>query len=1080
MRPSSAAWLIVIVVVVQLACGRPWSGVRDDPDALLYQRALEPKPRIPGQIMPLRSHASSIPPMRLSAADGTGLALRTLVVRGVIDDPLSSTELHFTFENPHDHVIDGQFEILLPSRAEVSRFAMMVAGEWVESEVVERERAREIYQDHKHTLRDPALFERERGRRFRGRVFPIAARERKQIVLRYAISHDQAGATYRVPLAGLPRVDELDVQVVVRRPGDEDRVLEHHVEQQAPDADFEVALDGPATVGLAVGDQALVRVVPIPASEGREATRVRGVSVLLDTSASMASRSEASVASLEALIGALEQAGLGELPLEIIAFDQGQTRIHAGRVSGVDARVLERLRARAWLGASDLGAALDAVDPAFDRVICVCDGEATAGATTRFEIAAAIERASERGLARIDAIMLDGEVDEEALAWLVEADSLAGGTVFEVGRTDPSAWIDELLAPPAGPITLSIAGAREVWPSRVAGLRPGQALLVHASFAKLAPAQVVVEFGGDVASRRETIELRDGDDQLAARAIAVLRVGALIEALEAGATATTRKQAEREIVELSTRWRILGDHTAMLALDSEQAYASYGIARRRVVVADAAAIPTGVSRDFTSVAELAPTATRDVAGISLAGTTTSVTTLAAASELRSRRVRAHAHYHAEVRGRRRGGQPPAAIRARVETSEAALDEALLRCARHAAAEGVSVEGPFELELGFDAQGQLLRVVASSRFEQRMRDCALLQLHELGGAGWATSDEPDHAITRRYRVAAWPGDADAEAPKGWHLRGVAAFARALEQEAGSGTSGWAKFIEEDLADGLVDEALDVAWTWHHARPDDLLPYVSLGRALAAAGEVDEAARAYGSLIDLHPSRAETRRFAGALLESLDRAPELALAIDSYRKARALQPDHPTGYHALALALARHGSLLEAVEVLVDALGRTYARGRFGDAVELMRRDLASVSAAAIIADPNSRSRILTALVDTMVLPSAEVRDQFTLTWESDASSLHLIEAGLGSTQSGPPFSARVESGYGPQGLSWHEALDEPIALSVVAERLGPEALGLGCVRRMRLGADGRLVFETRPFVIWPGQGEAALGSFEKPD
>jgi tetratricopeptide (TPR) repeat protein len=1078
MRPSSATWLFVIVVVVQLACGRPWSGIRDDPDALLYQRALEPKPRIPGQITALRSHASSIPPMRLSAADGSGLALRSLVVRGVIDDPLSSTELHFTFENPHDQVIDGQFEILLPSRAEVSRFALMVAGEWVESEVVERERAREIYQDHKHTRRDPALFERERGRRFRGRVFPIAPRERKQIVLRYAISHDQAGATYRVPLAGLPRVDALDVQVVVRRPGVEDRVLEHHVEQQAPDADFEVALEGPAAVGLAVGDQALVRVVPIPASEGREATRVRGVSVLLDTSASMASRSEASVASLEALISALEQAGLGELPLEIIAFDQGQTRIHAGRVSGVDARVLDQLRARAWLGASDLGAALDAVDPAFDRVICVCDGEATAGATTRFEIAEAIERASARGLERIDAIMLDGEVDEEALARLVEADALAGGTVLEVGRTDPSAWIDELLAPPAGPITLSIAGAREVWPRQVEGLRPGQALLVHASFAKLAPKQVVVELGGDIASRRETIDLRAGDDELAPRAIALLRVGALIEALEAGATATTREQAEREIVELSTRWRILGDHTAMLALDSERAYASYGIARGGMIVADAAAIPAGDARqrEFTSVVDLAPTASVDAAGISLAGTTAEQHAVAVVE--RSRRVRGHAHYHAEVRARRRG-QPPAAIRARVEASETKLDEALLRCARHAAAEGVTVEGPFELALGFDAQGQLLRVLASSSFEQRMRDCALLQLHELGGTGWAASEVPDHAITRRYRVAAWPGYADAEPPKGWHLRGVAAFARALEHEPGSGMSGWAKFIEEDLADGLVEEALDVAWTWHHARPDDLLPYVSLGRALAAAGEVDEAARAYGSLIDLHPSRAESRRFAGALLESLDRAPELALAIDSYRKARALQPDHPTGYHALALALARHGSLLEAVEVLVDALGRTYAAGRFGDAVELMRRDLASVSAAAIVADPNLRSRILTALVDTMVLPSAEVRDQFTLTWESDASSLHLIEAGLGSSQGGQPFSARVQTGYGPQGLSWDEALDEPIALSVVAERLGPEALGLGCVRRMRLEADGHLVFETRPFVIWPGQEVAALGSFEKP-
>lgn len=1137
MKPS-CAWLLVLAVLLSLACGRTWS--TSAPDLLLYQRAAAPKPRIPGAIVPLRSHASTIPPMRLTSSDGTGLRLRSLLVRGVIEDPLSSTELELTFENPHDRVIDGQFEILLPSRAEVSRFALMVDGEWSEAAVVEREQARQIYQDHKHTRRDPALLERERGRRFSGRIFPIAPRERKQILLRYAITHEQAGAIYRVPLAGLPRVDELDVQVVVRRPGVEDRVLEHHVEQQAPDADFEVELDGPATLGLALADQALLRVVPIPKAAFDDADgRPRGVSVLLDTSASMASRSESSVALLEALVAALEQAGLaargatphatslglfdqgfvaktcstlgtaafwlralaenpgarsrdglhhgllGELPFEILAFDQDQTRIHAGRVSGVDARVLEQLHMRAWLGASDLGAALDAVDPAFDRVICVCDGEVTAGATTRFELAAALERAAERGVVRIDAIALDGEVDGDALEWLVDAGRLATGTVLEVESMQPSAWIDELLAASAGPITLTIPGALQVWPSEVAGVRPGQAVLVHARFKTTAPARVVVEFGGDAERRRETITLHAADEQLAARALAVLRVESLIDALESGATAATREQTEREIVELSTRWRILGDHTAMLALDSEQAYARYGIAAGRSLPGgDPAPSPSGVSRDFAAVTELAPTAL-EAAGVSLAGASTAEPSfLIDGANVAERRIvagprRRDAHDHAEVRGRRLGGSPPRGIRAEVEAVETAVDAALLRCARHAAASEVRIVDTFTVELGFDAQGRLIRVVAPSSLHQVMLDCALVQLHELAGAGWATSRAPEHVITRRHRIAAWPGYADAEAPEGWRLHGVAALARELLRDPGSGTSGWAEFIEEDLADGLIEEALDVAWTWHHARPDELLPYVSLGRALAAAGQLDAAARAYGSLIDLHPSRAETRRFAGALLESLDRGPALALALDSYRKARALQPDHPTSHHALALALARAGQPLEAVEVLVDALARSYAPGRFGDALELMRRDLATLSAAAIVADPSLRPQILTTLVDTMVLPSAEVRDQFTLTWESDASSLYLVEAGLGSAGQGSPFSPRVSNGYGPQGLSWDEALDEPISLAVVAERLGPEALALGCVRRMRLEAEGRLVFETRPFVIWPGQSRVELGMFEKP-
>ena len=1089
MKPALRALpLLLLVAFVQLACARMSAYDRELYEDL-YRRPSEPQPRIPGEIAPVRSHASKVPPMRLTASDGTGLALRSLIVRGLIDDPLSSTELHLTFENPNDQTLDGQFEILLPSGAEVSRFALMVGGAWIESEVVEREQARQIYRDHMHTKRDPAMLERERGRRFSGRIFPIGPRERKQIILRYAISHDQPGASYRIPLAGLPRVDELDVEVVVRRPGAEPQVLEHHVEQQAPDADFVVQLEGPANVGLALADQALLRVVPIPRSSASTsstgavaADRPKGLSVLLDTSASMAAGSETSVAVVESLIAALEQAGLGELPLELVAFDQVQTRLYAGTVAGADARVLEQLRMRPWLGASDLGAALDAIGPEFDRVICVSDGEPTAGATTRFEISAAIERASDRGVVRIDAIMLDGEANHDQLDALVDSSWLESGVVFDVGRAPPSAWVDELLAAGSGSITLAIAGAKQVWPREVEGLRPGQALLVHASFAKAAPKRVEVEFGGALA-RRESIELRAGDESLAARAIAVLRVGALIDAIESEASAVNQAQAKREIVELSTRHRILNDSTAMLALDSDQAYANYGIAH-----GDKLPVGTNLTRDFTASVDMVPTATRDAAGISLAGTTGAesryvVDGFNLQERLGSRRARQQAHADAKVEGSRRSGRPPAPIRAAVESIEASLDEAMLRCARHAAASDVVVVDRFDLELGFAPSGQLIHVVAAPNMSSNLHDCALLQLHELAGAGYAEADEsePANVVVRRYRVSATPGRRD-DAPEDWHIRGVAAFARELQREPGSGTSGWAKFIEEDLADGLVDEALDVAWIWHHARPDDLLPYVSLGRALAAAGQDDDAARAYGSLIDLHPSRAETRRFAGALLESLEHERELELALDSYRKARALQPDHPTGYQVLAFALARHGDLQEAVEVLVDALGRTYAAGRFGDAVELMRADLASLAAAAIIADPSLRPAILSALVDTMVLPSAEVRDHFTLTWESDASSLDLLQTGIGDGLAegwGADFSAQVTTGYGPQGLEWAADFDEPIAVSVHANDLGPEAIALGSVRRMRLEADGRLAFETRPFVIWPEQDTAELGTFEKP-
>src|SRR5262249_25021904 len=61
----------------------------------------------------------------------------------------------------------------------------------------------------------------------------------------------------------------------------------------------------------------------------------------------------------------------------------------------------------------------------------------------------------------------------------------------------------------------------------------------------------------------------------------------------------------------------------------------------------------------------------------------------------------------------------------------------------------------------------------------------------------------------------------------------------------------------------EEALREARAWYGESLGDTLSPIALGAALAAAGQPGEAARAYGSLIDLHPSIAGMRRHAGAL-------------------------------------------------------------------------------------------------------------------------------------------------------------------------------------------------------------------------
>src|SRR5436309_14114768 len=105
--------------------------------------------------------------------------------------------------------------------------------------------------------------------------------------------------------------------------------------------------------------------------------------------------------------------------------------------------------------------------------------------------------------------------------------------------------------------------------------------------------------------------------------------------------------------------------------------------------------------------------------------------------------------------------------------------------------------------------------------------------------------------------------------------------------------------EHLAAGRVAPARALAETWSTEAPGDVLALLALGETWEAAGEKTAAARAYGSLIDLYPSRADLRRLAGQRLQRL-RKPRLGLASDTYPKADLDPPHHPTGprHHARA--------------------------------------------------------------------------------------------------------------------------------------------------------------------------------------
>ncbi|MBM4040261.1 MAG: VWA domain-containing protein [Planctomycetes bacterium] len=131
------------------------------------------------------------------------LEVRELRVRVLIAGNVALTEIEETFFNPTGRRAEGVFYFPLPAGASICRFAMYVEGKLVEGELVERGRAREVYETIVRKMQDPALMEWQEGNVFKTRIFPIPPHGPKRILLSYTeLLRAEGGETcYVYPLA---------------------------------------------------------------------------------------------------------------------------------------------------------------------------------------------------------------------------------------------------------------------------------------------------------------------------------------------------------------------------------------------------------------------------------------------------------------------------------------------------------------------------------------------------------------------------------------------------------------------------------------------------------------------------------------------------------------------------------------------------------------------------------------------------------------------------------------------------------------------------------------------------------------
>lgn len=156
------------------------------------------------------SSPPSIPPSGLLIADGGLGGVLEIVrhdVRVTINNGIAVTEIEQVFHNTENRIVEALYTFPVPKNASVAGFSMWINGKEMVGEVVERERARQIYESYKRRGIDPGLLEQVSYKAFEMRIFPIAANAEQRVRVTYyqELDIDDDWCSYVYPLATTTR-----------------------------------------------------------------------------------------------------------------------------------------------------------------------------------------------------------------------------------------------------------------------------------------------------------------------------------------------------------------------------------------------------------------------------------------------------------------------------------------------------------------------------------------------------------------------------------------------------------------------------------------------------------------------------------------------------------------------------------------------------------------------------------------------------------------------------------------------------------------------------------------------------------
>lgn len=240
MRPRLFAFLMIFTVLLPLGADRALGLVIVNDPAMTT--IAPPQPRHP--------HWPTPRPHRFAP-----LEVLSHQVAVNIRNQVAVTQVTEVIYNQTPNRVEGTFLLPLAPGAEVDRFTMTINGQPVAAELLDADKARQVYEDIVRNMRDPALMEYVGRDLLKVRIFPIEPNEKKTLTLKLTqlLKRDSDMVSYIYPLNtakyGAKPIRNISMKVSI----DSDETIKN---VYCPSHEIDVRREGPhrAVAGFELAD----------------------------------------------------------------------------------------------------------------------------------------------------------------------------------------------------------------------------------------------------------------------------------------------------------------------------------------------------------------------------------------------------------------------------------------------------------------------------------------------------------------------------------------------------------------------------------------------------------------------------------------------------------------------------------------------------------------------------------------------------------------------------------------------------------------------------------------------------------